>query len=187
MYIVSSSIECIYWSLRLVSLSQLLMRVCMWAFRDPHLFVSISLCILCVRNEWPFPRDFGSLSSPSLHTLVIWLFSMTRFECISVHSFSFNLFVLLIVFHSPCLDCSLFISIYIFCLIFSRHQSYSSYQQFDILPFFSFIINIFILDSFFPTDVFILDILRSMVYETLYTYCILYMRVWGFIIGIIWA
>ena len=110
---------------------------------------------------------------------------MTWFEWISAHSFSFDLFVPLMVFHSPCLYCSLFISIYILCLIFSTHHSYTSYQQFDILHFFSFIIDIFILDSFFLTDIFILDVLKSMVYETLYTYCILFTRVWGFIIGTI--
>ena len=185
MYTVSSFIECIYWSLRL-----LYWVSCLWKFvcelsKDSHIFVSISLCILCVTNKWHFPRDFESLSSPSLHTLVIWLFSMTWFEWISVHSFFFDLFVLIMISHLPCLHCSLFISIYIPCSIFSTHHSYTSHQQFDILHFFSFIIDIFILDSFFLTDIFILGVLRSMVYETLCTYCILYIRVWGFIIRII--
>ena len=162
---------------------------CLWEFicelsRNSHLLVSI-LCILRVREKWHFPRDFESLSSPSLHTLVIWLFSMTWFEWISAHSFSFDLFVHLMVFHSPCLHCSLFISIYIPCSIFSTHHSYTSHQQFEILHFFSFIIDILILDSFFLTDIFILGILRSMIYETFCTYCLLYMSVWGFIIGII--
>ena len=89
------------------------------------------------------------------------------------------------VSHSLYLYCSLFISIYILCSIFSTHHSCTSHQQFDIIPFFSFIIDIFILDFFFITDIFILDVLRSMIYETLCTYCILYTRVWGFIIGII--
>ena len=80
---------------------------------------------------------------------------------------------------------SLFISTYIPCSIFSTHHSCTSHQQFDIIPFFSFIIDIFILDSFFIIDIFILDILRSMVYDTLCIYCILYTRVWGFIIEII--
>ena len=108
---------------------------------------------------------------------------MTWFEWINAHSFSFDLFVPLMVFHSPCLHCSLFISIYIPCSIFSTHYSYTSHQQFDIIPLFSFIIDVFILDSFFIIDKFILDVLRSMVYETLCTYSILYTRVWGFIIG----
>ena len=43
----------------------------------------------------------------------------------------------------------------------------------------------FILYFFFFIDIFILDVLKSMVHEILYTYCILYMRVWGFIIGIV--
>ena len=125
MYTVPSSIECIYWSLRL-----LYWVSCLWKFvcelsGCSHLLVPISLCILCVRDKWHFPRDFRSLSSPSLHTLVIWLFFMTWFEWISAHSFSFDLFVLLMVFHSPCLHCSLFISIYIPCLIFSSHHSYT--------------------------------------------------------------
>ena len=127
--------------------------------------------------------DSESLSFPSLHTLVIWLFFMTWFEWISAHSFSFNLFVHLMVFHSSCLHCFLFISIYIPYSIFSTHHSYISHQQFDVLHFFSSIIGIFILDYFFLIDMNILDVLRSMVYETLCTYCILYMRVWYFIIG----
>ena len=87
------------------------------------------------------------------------------------------------VFHSPCLHCSLFISIYISCSIFSTHHSYTFHQQFDIIHLFSFIIDIFILDSFFITNIFILDVLRSMFYEILYTYYILHMRVWILIIG----
>ena len=145
----------------------------------------ILLCILRVRNRWPFLRDSGSLFSPSLHTLVIWPFSMTWFEWISAHSFSFDLFVHLMVFHSPCLCCSLFISIYIPCSIFSTRHSYTSHQQFDILHFFFFITNIFIFDSFFLTDIFILDVLKSIVYETLCTYCILYTRVWDFTLGLL--
>ena len=185
MYTVSFSIECRYWSLITILLSRLLMKVHMWAFRDPHFLVPILLCILRVRDKCSFPRDSGSLSSPSLHTLVIWPFSMTWFEWISTYSFSFDLFVPLMVFHWPCLHCSLFISIYIPCSIFSTHHSYASHQQFDILHLFYFIIDTFILDSFFLTDIFILDVLRSMVCLTLYTYCILYTRVWDFIIGII--
>ena len=70
MYIVSFFIECIYWSLRL-----LYWVSCLWKFvcellRGYHFLVSISLCILCVRDKWLFPRDSESLSSPSLHTLV---------------------------------------------------------------------------------------------------------------------
>ena len=53
-----SSSECIYWSLRVALLIQLLTRVCMWAFKGYYLFVSIVLCIMCVRDRWPFPRDF---------------------------------------------------------------------------------------------------------------------------------
>ena len=97
-------------------------------WRGSHLLVSISLCILCVRDEWPFPRDSGSLSFSSLHTLVIWPFFLTWFEWISAHSFSFDLFVFLMVFHSLCLHCSLFISIYIPCSIFSTHYFYTSHQ-----------------------------------------------------------
>ena len=123
-----------------------------------------------------------------LHHYIHWWFDYSPwldFEWISAHSFSFDIFVPLMVFHSPCLHCSLFISIYIPCSIFSTHHSYTSHRQFDILHFFSFSIDIFILDSFFLTDIFILDILRSMIYETLCTYCILYTRVWGFIFGIV--
>ena len=82
MYIVPFSIECIYWSLRL-----LYWVSCLWKFvcelsRDYHLLVSILLYILRVRDKWPFPRDSRSLSSPSLHTLVNWLFFMAWFEWI---------------------------------------------------------------------------------------------------------
>ena len=183
--------KCIYVCIQCHPSLRLLYWVsCLWKFVCElsgvfHLLVSISLCILCMIDEWTFPRDFELLSSPSLHTLVIWPFSMTWFQWISAHSFSFNLFVSLMVFHSPYLHCSLFISIYIPCSIFSTHHSYTSHQQFNILHFFSFITDIFILDFFFLTDIFILDVLGSMAYVTLYTYCILYMRVWGFIIGII--
>ena len=185
MYTMSFSIEYLYWPLKV----PFVLVSCLWEFicelsRDSHLLVSI-LCTLHARDKWPFLRDSRSLSSPSLHTLVIWLFSMTWFEWISAHSFSFDLFVHLTVFHSPCLHCSLFISIYIPRSIFSTHHSYTSHQQFEILHFFFFIIDILILDSFFLTDIFILGILRSMIYETFCTYCILYMSVWGFIIGII--
>ena len=161
------------------------MRVCMLAFKGLYFLVSISLCILCVRDGWPFPWDFGLLSPPSVHTLMIWLFFMSWFEWISAHLFSFDLFVLLMVFHLPCVHCSLFILIYTLCSIFFTHHSYTSHQHFNILSFFSFIIDKLILDSFFVIDIFILDVLRSMVYETLCTYCILYTRVWGFIIRII--
>ena len=161
---------------------------CLWKFvcelsRDFHLLVSISLCILCVRDKWHFPRDFELLSSSLVHTLMIWLFFMTWFEYISAHSFSFDLFVLLVVFDSSCLHWSSFISIYILCLIFSTHHSCTSHQQFDIIHFLSFISDIFIWDSFFITDIFILDVFRSMIYETLCTYCILHTRVWILIIG----
>ena len=122
-------IECIYWSLRL-----LYWVSCLWKFvcelsRDYHLLVSILLCILHVRDKWHFPKDSRSLSSPFLHTLVNWLFFMAWFEWISARSFSFNLFVSLMVFHSPCLHCSLFISIYIPCSIFSTHHSYTSFNN----------------------------------------------------------
>ena len=94
MYIVSFSIKCIYQSLRLASLSRLLMRVCMRAFRHPPILVSISLCILHVRDKWPFPRDSGSLSSPSLHTLVIWLFPWLDLSgLVIIHFLSIYLFL----------------------------------------------------------------------------------------------
>ena len=94
MYIVSFSIKCIYQSLRLASLSRLLMRVCMRAFRHPPILVSISLCILHVRDKWPFPGDSGSLSSPSLHTLVIWLFPWLDLSgLVIIHFLSIYLFL----------------------------------------------------------------------------------------------
>ena len=149
LYTVSFSIECVHWSLRL-----LYWVSCLWKFICEllggfHLLVPISLCILCVRDEWPSLRDSGSLFSPSLHTLVIWLFSMTWFEWISAHSFSFDIFVHLIVFHSPWLHCSLYISVYIPCSIFSTHHFCTSHQQFDILHFFfsSLIYSSWILSS----------------------------------------
>ena len=137
-------IECIYWSLRLLYWVSFLWKFMCKLLRGSHLLMSISLCILRVRDKWPFPKDSRSLSSPSLHTLVILLFSITWFRWISGHSFSFDLFDLLIVFHSSYLHCSLFISIFFMCLIFSTHHSYTSYHQFNILPFFFFIMDIFI-------------------------------------------
>ena len=90
MYTMFFFIEYVYWPLKV----PFFLVCCLWEFicelsRDSHLLVSI-LCILLARDKWPFPRDSGSLSSPSLHTLVIWLFSMTWFEWISAHSFSFD-------------------------------------------------------------------------------------------------
>ena len=123
-----------------------------------------------------------------LHHYIHWWFDYSPwldFEWISAHSFSFDIFVPLMVFHSPWLHCSLYISVYIPCSIFSTHHFCTSHQQFDILYFFYFIIDTFILDSFFLTDIFILNILRSMVCETLCTHCILYTRVWGFTLGLL--
>ena len=49
---------------------------CLWEFVCELSDTRFSLCLfhyvfLRVRDKWPFPRDSGSLSSPSLHTLVI--------------------------------------------------------------------------------------------------------------------
>ena len=111
-YVMDTGLEIFSWEGHLIKESS-----CTLLFES----IFISLCILR-----------GSLSSPLLHTLVIWLFSMIWFEWISAHSFSFDLLVLLMIFHSPCLHCSLFIVIYILCSIFSIHHSCTSHQQFNI-------------------------------------------------------
>ena len=67
----------------------------------------------------------------------------------------------------------------IFHILFLYIPSVVRYYSF--LLFLHWYIDIF---SFFFIDI-SMDVLRSMVYETLCMYCILYMRVWGFIIGII--
>ena len=92
MYIVSFFIECIYWSFRL-----LYWVSCLWKFvcellRGYHLLVSISLCILRVRDKWPFPRDSGSLSSPSLHTLVFDYSPWLDLSGLLIHFLSIYLF-----------------------------------------------------------------------------------------------
>ena len=66
-------------SLRIFNGVHLLMFVCELS-RNYHLLVSILLSILCVRDEWPFPRDFKLLSPSLVHTLMIWLFFITWFE-----------------------------------------------------------------------------------------------------------
>ena len=115
MYIVSFSIECIYWALRAVFFGQLLMRVRMWAFRHPPFLIPILLCILHVRDKWPFPRDsdhcllhqsihwwFGCSSwlglsrSMLIHFPFIYLFFwwyMIRLAYIDLHSYWFTFYI----------------------------------------------------------------------------------------------
>ena len=100
MYIVSFSIECIYWALRAVFFGQLLMRVRMWAFRHPPFLIPILLCILHVRDKWPFPRDSDHCL---LHQSIHWRFGCSSWLGLSrsmlIHFPSICLFLLWYFIH----------------------------------------------------------------------------------------
>ena len=161
MYTVSSSIECIYWSLRLLYWVSWL-----WKFICEFSDVLFSLCLShYIFYMWEMGNLFlgtSILFSPSLHSLIIWLFSMTWFEYISAHSFSFDLFVLYFIRLAYIVFCSYRFTFRVqyFPHIILVHPIDSS-----IFFFFSFITDIFILDFFFLTNTFILNSLRSMTYE----------------------
>ena len=150
----------------------------------------ISLCLSCyVFYVWETSDLFlGTPDHCFLHHYIHWWFDRSPWLDLSG----------LVLIHFPLIY--LFLSWYFIRLgyivlctyrfifrvqYFSTRHSYTSHQQFDILHFFFFITNIFIFDSFFLTDIFTLDVLKSIVYETLCTYCILYTRVWDFTLGLL--
>ena len=76
MCIVFSNIKCIYWYLRVILSSMFIVGSSYVSFQRSY-FICIRFVIsLWEWDEWPSPRDFGSLSYPSLHSLLMWLHSM---------------------------------------------------------------------------------------------------------------
>ena len=109
---------------------------------------------------------------------------MTWFERISAHLISFWSIVFHILSYSPCLHCFVFFLVHIYPhpkFVFSFIVTIT--LPF-LIPFLPFITDIFI---FFLSFLLIypLDVFRSITSEIFCTYCILYTRVWDFIIGIV--
>ena len=77
MCIVFSIIGYVYWCLGVI-----FYRVCsllgvrMWALWDPMIICITLSYLFCERDEWPSPKDSESLSFPSLHSLLMWLYFM---------------------------------------------------------------------------------------------------------------
>ena len=138
--------------------------------------------ILCIhfcrmfweRDEWPSPRDSGSLSYPSLRSLLMWLPSMSDlswsllpFVLLVSSSFSF----LLLIHHPHLTSCHFFLPRpCIPNLTLHVHCSYTS--RYHIIFLHHLVIDI----------TFTLGIIMSMAHELFHTYCILYMRAWVLII-----
>ena len=62
----------------LISEGHFIEYVCCWEFVCELSEILFSLCSLCLWewDEWPSPKGSGSLSFPSLHSLLMWLHSM---------------------------------------------------------------------------------------------------------------
>ena len=129
MYTVSSSIECIYWSLRLLYWVSWL-----WKFVCEFSDVFFSLCLsYYVFYMWEMGNLF--LGTPIIvFSIITFIDDLTILhDLIWVYQCSFIFFWFICsLFHSPCLHCFLFISIYIPCSIFSTHHSCTSHWQFNI-------------------------------------------------------
>ena len=141
--------------------------------------------ILCIhfcrmfweRDEWPSPRESGSLSYPSLRSLLMWLPSMSDlswsllpFVLLVSSSFSFWL----LIRHPHLTFCFFFFSLphpFIPGLTLHVHHSYIS--RYQIIFLHHLIIDV----------TFMLGTFGSMAHELFYTYCILYMKAWVLIIG----
>ena len=61
----------------------LLVRVRMWVFRYPPFFIFTSF-VFRMKHEQSSPKGSGSLSLPSLHSLMMWLHSIFWFELIII-------------------------------------------------------------------------------------------------------
>ena len=114
MYTVLFSIKCRYWSLRLASLSQLLMKVCMWSFRDlPFLMLSHYVfyvwetsdiflgapnhCLLHHYIHWWFDcspwLDLSGLvliHFPSIYLFLSWYFVLLAYIVLCSYPFTFR-------------------------------------------------------------------------------------------------
>ena len=76
MCMVFSIIDRVYWYLRVILLSMFVVESSHVSFLRSY-FVCIHFVIfLWEWDEWPSPRDFGTLSYPSLHSLLMWLYPM---------------------------------------------------------------------------------------------------------------
>ena len=78
----------------------LLMGVCMWASRDPPFFLYSLYRVFWEWDGWPSLKRTGSLSLPSLHSLLMWLsfmldlsWSSLFFVLFASPSFSFLLLI----------------------------------------------------------------------------------------------
>ena len=117
-----------------------------------YLLYSLCHIFLSLRDEWSSPRDFGSLSSPSFHSFMMWLF-LHVINWVDHHSF--HLFIVLLSF-------SILLSIHLihFTLLFFfysslfqvwyffPHHSYTSHHQFDFLHCFLTVI----ISHWMPSD-----------------------------------
>ena len=76
MCIVFSIIECVYWYLRVILSSMFVVESSYVSFLRSY-FICIRFVIsLWEWDEWASPRDSKSLSYPSLHSLLMWLYPM---------------------------------------------------------------------------------------------------------------
>ena len=76
MCIVFSIIGRVYWCLRVTSLSMFVDGSSYVSFLRPFIFFFFFCRMFWERDEWLSLRSFGSLSLPSLHSLLMWLHSM---------------------------------------------------------------------------------------------------------------
>ena len=174
------------------------MYVCIQCHSPLSVYISYWGLLYWVNCLWVFVYELSEVFLPlclSYYVLYVWktseLFLGTLDFCLFHHYIHwwFDCF--------PWLDLSISMLIHFFLwsICFSHGNSFvlptlffihvDLHFVFDIFLFFSFIIDIVILDSFFFIDILILDVLKNMVHEIFCTYCILYTRVWDFIIRII--
>ena len=129
-----------------------------------------------LRARWvAFSRDSGSLSYPSLRSLLIWILSMSDlswsllpFVLLVSSSFSF----LLLIHHPHLTSCHFFLPRP--CIpSLTLHVHRSNTSRYHIIFLHHLVIDI----------TFTLGIIMSMAHELFHTYCILYMRTWVLITG----
>ena len=76
MCIVFSIIECVYWYLRVILSSMFVVESSYVSFLGSYFICIHFVIFLWEWDEWPSPRDSGSLSYLSLYSLLMWLHSM---------------------------------------------------------------------------------------------------------------
>ena len=166
MCIAFSIIECVYWYLRVILSSMFVVESSYVSFLRSS-FSLYSLChVFWKWDEWPL-RYSGSLSLPSLHSLLMWLHFMLDssgssllFVFFASPSFSF----LLLIHHPHLTPCPFLTATIIPNLTLPvRHPYISRYQI--------IFLHCLVIDIIFTSGTF-----RSMDHELFYTCCILYMR-----------